>query len=389
MSEQPFSFFLYGIESDFDKTWFHMTGNIIVGTMIFILLWPIIEAAMFFGLRWLPRYMDQGWGKDPYNTKLTSIQGYVDTYSGPLYLMHYKYSALLTIVFVTFTFGYGIPVLFPIAAIAILVLYLVEKTMLYYAYRLPPMYDERLSQSVIKTLYYAPIFYLSFGYWMASNKQMLSNDNLEPRDRMISPDVTDHTIDKFFLGDCFVAPAWPLALLCLIFVLNQIFGGTIKRCLEAAFPSLIIGDVELDEDIDNYWNSLDQKDRSWAAEENKYATQNLKLQLLTQRQKQALENSEMTIGPTLQGCHSYDILANPLYFDDFQYVSTATPNRQNYIIDDDVDEDNDAIQSDIVRLALNLAYMNEDEAHQFQFNQKSTSQMVKEKLKAAVGGYFY
>ena len=97
----------------------------------------------------------------------------------------------------------------------------------------------------------------------------------------------------------------------------------------------------------------------------------------------------MTIGPTLQGCHSYDILANPLYFDDFQYVSTATPNRQNYIIDDDVDEDNDAIQSDIVRLALNLAYMNEDEAHQFQFNQKSTSQMVKEKLKAAVGGYFY
>ena len=123
--------------------------------------------------------MDQGWGKDPYNTKLTSIQGYVDTYSGPLYLMHYKYSALLTIVFVTFTFGYGIPVLFPIAAIAILVLYLVEKTMLYYAYRLPPMYDERLSQSVIKTLYYAPIFYLAFGYWMASNKQMLSNDNLE------------------------------------------------------------------------------------------------------------------------------------------------------------------------------------------------------------------
>lgn len=55
--------------------------------------------------------------------------------------MHYKYSALLTIIFVTFTYGYGIPVLFPIAAIAILILYLVEKSMLYYAYRLPPMYD--------------------------------------------------------------------------------------------------------------------------------------------------------------------------------------------------------------------------------------------------------
>ena len=68
------------------------------------------------------------------------------------------------------TFGFGIPILFPIAAIAILILYIVEKSMLYYAYKLPPMYDERLSQSVIKTLYWAPIFYLSFGFWMASNK---------------------------------------------------------------------------------------------------------------------------------------------------------------------------------------------------------------------------
>ena len=62
---------------------------------------------------------------------------------------------------------------------------------------------------------------------------------------------------------------------------------------------------------------------------------------------------------TLQGCHSYDILANPLYFDDFQYVSASLENRKNYIIDDDDDEDNDAVQSDIVRYALNLAYMNE------------------------------
>lgn len=55
-------------------------------------------------------------------------------YSGPAYLMHYKYSSLLTIIFVTMTFGFGIPILFPIAAIAILILYIVEKSMLYYAY---------------------------------------------------------------------------------------------------------------------------------------------------------------------------------------------------------------------------------------------------------------
>ena len=67
----------------------------------------------------------------------------------------------------------------------------------------------------------------------------------------------------------------------------------------------------------------------------------------------------MTEGRTLQGCHSYDILANPLYEGNFQYVSASLENRDNYIIDDDDDEGNDAVQSDIVRCALNLAYMNE------------------------------
>ena len=39
--------------------------------------------------------------------------------------------------------------------------------------------------------------------------------------------------------------------------------------------------MDLDEDIDNYWASLDDKDRNWAMKEDQYATQNLGLQLLT------------------------------------------------------------------------------------------------------------
>ena len=50
-------------------------------------------------------------------------------------------------------------------------------------------------------------------------------------------------------------------------------------------------------------------------------------------------------------------------------MSASLENRKNYIIDDDEDEDNDAVQSDIVRFALNLAYMNEQEAQNFKFDQ--------------------
>lgn len=68
------------------------------------------------------------------------------------------------------------PVLFPIGAFAFAVLYVVEKAMIYYSYRLPPTYDEQLNDSVIDMLTYAPILFFSFGYWMMNNSQIFGND---------------------------------------------------------------------------------------------------------------------------------------------------------------------------------------------------------------------
>jgi len=130
---------------------------------------PIIEVLMYFGIRLLFRIMDRGCSCDKYKTRTTSIQSYLDTYTGPAYLMHYKYSTLLNVVFVTFMYGLGMPILFPIACLSFVILYFQEKTMLYYGYRVPPMYDERLSQNVLDRLQTAPILLILFGYWMASS----------------------------------------------------------------------------------------------------------------------------------------------------------------------------------------------------------------------------
>jgi len=70
----------------------------------------------------------------------------------------------------------------------------------------------------------------------------------------------------------------------------------------------------------------------------------------------------------MQGVHTYDILANPNYSDMFQYVSASIPNRTDFIIDDDDDEGNDAIQSDIVKAVLNLAYYTQGRAKNFCFD---------------------
>lgn len=61
------------------------------------------------------------------------------------------------------------------------------------------------------------------------------------------------------------------------------------------------------------------------------------------------------------------MLANPLYFDDFQYITAAEEDRDKLIIDGDDNEEDDGAQSDLVRVALNLAYLTEDEARNFKF----------------------
>lgn len=161
--------------SDFSHLWFSDIGVTLTGAMLFNVYYPIVEFFMFGAMRKAFRFMDQGFSCNKLKTKKTTIQLYVELQSGPVFFIHYKYSAVLNIVFVTMMYGMGIPVLFPIAAASLFVLYCIEKFMLYYVYREPPMYDEKLNNNALSILTYAPLLFLSFGYWMFSSKQLLGN----------------------------------------------------------------------------------------------------------------------------------------------------------------------------------------------------------------------
>jgi hypothetical protein len=161
--------------TDFNAVWFNDIGYTLVGAMMFNIYWPLIEFCSFFMMRTGYRLLDRNFGCNSNKTKKTTVQQYVEIYSGPVYFIHYKYSSILNITFVTFMYGLGVPILFPIAVFSFLVLYLVEKSMLYWCYRQPPMYDDKLNKSVLTKMTYAPLLFLIYGYWMFSNKQLFSN----------------------------------------------------------------------------------------------------------------------------------------------------------------------------------------------------------------------
>ena len=169
-----------GDSPDFDGKWYKIVGASLIYTMIFNSVYPFLEAMGYYGMRLGFRLLDRGCSLNKYKTKSTSIQGFVNVWAGPTYFMYFKYSTVQNIVFVTFMFGFGMPILFPVAAFSFLVLYLCERSMLFYAYKLPPMYDHRLSEAVLNKINFAPCMFLFFGYWMVSNQQLLSNDYLYP-----------------------------------------------------------------------------------------------------------------------------------------------------------------------------------------------------------------
>jgi len=106
------------------------------------------------------------------------MQDYIDLYSGPEYSLHYKYSFVLNIVYITFMFGAGMPILFPIAFIALTIFYVMEKYLLKSYYQKPPMLDHSLNEMAIKLLMIAPILYCAFGFWMFNNPQIFKNDEI-------------------------------------------------------------------------------------------------------------------------------------------------------------------------------------------------------------------
>lgn len=90
-------------------------------------------------------------------------------------------------------------------------MFIVEKSMIYYSYRMPPMYDDKLNKSVLGLLTWAPLFFLAMGYWMLSNKQLLSNEYVYELANSDSTPYVNHRWTDVFTGAGYsIGPGFPL-----------------------------------------------------------------------------------------------------------------------------------------------------------------------------------
>jgi hypothetical protein len=226
---------------------------------------------------------------------------------------------------------------------------------------------------------WAPLPFLAFGYWMLSNKQLIDNV-LFMKDKRGETIKTGHYWSGVFEISAYTPnPAMPLLVMFWIFLFGTVFRNFLYKHITRCFPGLRIGELEIDEGLDNYFNTLDDHDRNWSIKEEENARESLKMKILDDETLHKLKTT--TMGKShMVGVHCYDILANPLYLDDFQYFSPSMDNRADYIIDDDEDEGNDQAQSDLVKMILNLAFLTEEKAKLFTFDKNTYKNQVQGKL---------
>ena len=81
------------------------------------------------------KYLDRGSFKEVNVTKKIVMIDYINLYAGPEVELHFRYSNIMNQVFVSFTHGLAIPLLFPIALLGIINMYVAERLQFAYFYK--------------------------------------------------------------------------------------------------------------------------------------------------------------------------------------------------------------------------------------------------------------
>lgn len=351
----PLSWFpLHAQYPDLDENWYEDIGPQLCKTMFIMAIYPYIEMLIFGGIWNLKRVLDGGCCGDKHQTKTKTLTQFINIYAGPLYLMHFKYSSIMTQVYISFMYGLFIPVLFPIAAFGIMNMYLVERFALIYYYRKPPMYDEKLQKDSIAVLKNAPIAMYLMGYWAVGNTQIFFGEKQEKIHNNKVSDPKHHLIDH---GHNLNQTHMLLILIFIFFVKKFIvdtIGNCIKNiakyCCQVQWEHDIQGE-DVEEQIGSYWDSLTGDDQKiWYASEiySKYrfgitSVNDDALELLRTKDRRKAPKIKGKVAKFIEGDSTYDILKNVTYQQDFQYNSIEQRNELE-----------DFLLSDMILRALNL-----------------------------------
>ena len=104
-----------------------------------------------------------------------------------------QHAYLINLVFLVCLFGPGQPLLVIVALCNVTLRYNIERLMLAYFYRRPPVHDSSLNQNTLLMISLAPILYCFSAAWTFSNQQVFRNKVIADKDNFDYYPPPDHT----------------------------------------------------------------------------------------------------------------------------------------------------------------------------------------------------
>lgn len=310
---------LDGSMTDLDLNWYTDIGDSLIWTMlinsVYVVLGFFMQAAMMIVFRSLDKGCKNFWTcKETDETKCKTIQAYVNTYAGPVHLMHFKYATAMNTIYTCFMYGLALPLMFPIGALTFINIYVVEKLCVAYWYQKPPMYGPGLNASALELMRWAPVVYFAFGYWIMGNKQIFNN-TAPAILYTTQPIPTDHNGWPWNEN----GPSTPMFFMLIGFCVLLCCASCFRICLKKCDLVQDTDEIEVDENLGNYFETLPNHARkNWLATElnnsNRLGIKTMGFEAFEQMRTIQGKNKEM------KNTISYNILQNPIYTTAFQYV---------------------------------------------------------------------
>ena len=358
---------------DYMPRWYSEVGMKIVQTMMINSILPYVTLTTGFAIPALKRGIDRRFSGDIYKTKKTSMAMYKALYSGANYVIHFKYSGLLNITFITMMYGVGMPILFPLAAFNFFNQWLCERIIVSYQVQQPPIMDDKLTVNCIEMLYFSPLFLLINGYWMLSSPQIFDNAWTFITD-------SEHTMKSTHFLDFKPGHASPMLYMAFSAVFIIAFTKIFKDYIGQWGFALQSKEIKVDEDLPQFFTTirLGQADEIVLEEENMKT--HFGLQINDPDTVETLDSTKMP-KKAMMGTPWYTVLSNAQYQNLFAYIGANVSEREKLIEDglaDDVDNDGNITersirvkcsQSDTVMILLNLAVIPDEVVKKLDFEE--------------------
>ena len=251
-----------GRYSDFSYGWFIHLGPLLINPFFINFIYPFIQPTVGFLIKEAKDLWDRRFtSNDQHMTSTSSLIDYADIKSLDRFEIESAYPKIMSTIMICMTYGFGFPIMFPLTAVFLIIIYFVHKYIIV-SFRRPPMYDDTLNKIFIYYIKYGALFYTFFSYWMLTNRQMFWNET-STKNYKDEQESANHFLLQWPSNYCFLLVFLLGLILAYIFMFEVVYDCfSVFWMRSAKVENMTI------EKLPSFYKALDKKNLNlWIEEE--------------------------------------------------------------------------------------------------------------------------